>query len=192
MALTAVIPARYTDESNNTSKFPNDGGDGCGMSSSVAFRVGHKFYIGMIPPGSTILNVMLDVNITAVSGAGSLLWDIDGYNGTGQGDPEADSAATFFTGCNVTGVYVNDTTLFRTTGVKNFADLGQTARDDLATARLNGQINFSIGYRITVESGTTNLCTMAEWTHATPPVLTVTYVPLNSIASPANAIRIDE
>lgn len=157
-------------------KYPDDGSDWCGGDSShaVSTRVANRFDITTLPTTATVDQVDFQINVDTVTGASALLWDIDGYDGTGQGDPETDSSTTAYAKCGVAGVYVNDTISFRTTGSKTFTDLGATANSDVEAARDAGS-TFCIAIRETTDIVTNNYTSFLEYTSADPPTLTITY-----------------
>ena len=167
-----TLEAPWGSEGNSGSKFPNDGGDFCGNNDSI--RVAQKFDITTLPAGATVTQVQVRMHVKAIVTPTTLTWDVDGYNGTGLGNPETDSAATMFAGMNVAGVYLNDATDFRTIGVKTLV-LSSQANTDLAAARVAGTI-FSVAVR-EVTAGT-GRCEFSEYTDATAgerPALIIDY-----------------
>jgi hypothetical protein len=163
-------------------KSPNDGGDACGRAASDTYRVANKFDISTLPADATVTAVDLEITVQSVISGGSLLYDCDGYNGTGLGDPETDAFPAVVTGLNVAGVYFNDTTQFQSTGTKNLS-LGAQAVIDLQAALAAGVI-FSIAIKETLEPGGADAnCSFDEYSHATlNPKLTITYTPASGAA----------
>ena len=176
--------ADWGAECDSTTKFPADGTDWCGAAG--AYRVGNKFDITTLPDTATVDQVDFQINVVAVTSATTLTWDIDGYNGTGQGNPETDSGATMFAGCDVTGVYLNDDTQFRTTGSKTFTNLGATANSDMEAARDAAAI-FTVAIReVTGGAGRSEF---AEYDDADPPTLTITYTEAGGTAVKTSSDR---
>jgi len=97
------------------------------------------------------------------------------YDTDGTSDPSADSAADMWTACGAGNVYVNDTTEFRTTGLKTFTNLGSQANTDVQAARDAGSI-FSLAVRETTNTSANEQTQLREYSDATnPPQLTITY-----------------
>jgi len=158
-------------------KYPNDGfGDGSGFVGGVIYRVANRFTITTLPTTATVDQVDLQLEINNVGSAvATATWDIGPYNGTGQGDPEADSAATMYTRCNVSAdLYVNNSTSFRTTGSKTFTALGATANADVEAARDAGS-TFVIAWKADDEGLDNGQSDSDEYTGSDPPTLTITY-----------------
>ena len=167
------------DVDNGGTKAPDDGSDWCGNGAGGIYRVANKFDITSLSASATVSKVELIIEVAAVNNASNTYWDLDGYNGDGQANPEADSGATMYTSCENTGTYVTNTTDFRTTGVKTI-DLGATAIADVEAARDAGVI-FSVAIQLgstgdTENTGASNRCEFSEYTDATnPPKLRITY-----------------
>jgi phosphoenolpyruvate-protein kinase (PTS system EI component) len=187
MAQLIVTAAWGADVDEAGSKFPNDGSDFCGGDPTHTYRVANRFTITDLPADATVTQVDLEVTVLAVTDAAALLWDMDGYNGTGQGNPEADSGAAMYAACAIAGVYRNDLTEFRTTGTKTFTDLGATANADVEAARDAGT-TFTIALRETTDVVGLFRAELAEYTHATPPKLTITYTPAGGGGPPSDVI----
>ncbi len=162
------------DVDSGGNEFPGDGDDWCGGGGGASYRVANRFDISELPVDATVNQVDFEITVLSVVSASALLWDIDGYNGTGQGDPEADSGATAYAACAITGVYINDTTQFRTTGTKTFTDLGATANADVEAARDAGS-TFVVAIRETTDTTANELAKFDEYIGANPPRLTITY-----------------
>jgi len=174
------------DLPNAGNKYPNDGfGDGAGFVGGAIYRVANRFTITTLPTTATVDQVDLAVEINNVGSAvATATWDIGPYNGTGQGDPEADSGANMYTRCNVSAdLYVNDTTQFRTTGPKTFTDLGATANSDVEAARDAGS-TFTIAWRASDEGLDNGQCDSDEYTGTDPPALTITYTEVGGATNP--------
>ena len=150
--------------------FVNDGDDLCGGLNGNSVRVAQKFILDgstgqpALPAGATVTQVQLRFQVLGVLAAGALLWDIDGYGGTGLADPEVANGATLFAGCGITGVYIDNTTQFRTAGVKTL-NLGAQAVADLQAARVAGN-RFSVALRETTDTTTSAYALLAEFTAA--------------------------
>ena len=172
------LTASWGADVDGSTKFPNDGSDYCGGDGTGgALRVANKWDISSLSASDTVTQVDSSINVSSVTSAGSLLWDIRGYGTNGQGNPETDSGATMFAACapGAGNIYVNDTTQFRTTGLKTFTALGAQANTDVEAARDAGSI-FSIACAETTSITTANRCEFSEYTNATnPPKLTITY-----------------
>lgn len=178
MSTLGPLTASWGADLDGTAKFANDGSDFCGGDGAGgALRVANKWDISSLPANATVTQVDLSINVSSVTSAGSLLWDIRCYGSNGQGNPETDSVATMFAACapGAGNIYVNDTTQFRTTGVKTFTNLGAQANADVEAARDAGSI-FSIAIAETTDITTANRCEFSEYTDGTnPPKLTITY-----------------
>jgi hypothetical protein len=186
MASLALTASWGADVDSAGTKTPNDGGDGCGLFTGAIERVANKWDITTLPTDATVTKV--ELTITVQSGVvGTPTCDIDGYNNDGLADPEADSGATMYSQCAISGIYVNDTTLFRTAGTKSLIDLGATAVSDVQAARAAGT-RFSVAIRAIAsdEGAGANVSTaFDEYTAAsTKPTLTITYTPGAGASSP--------
>jgi len=94
-------------------------------------RVQLRFDVNVIGDVS-VSDVDLKVNI--VSQLGALKVDIAAYDTNGQTDPTLDSCSNRWTRSATGNLYVNDTTVFQSTGIKT-VDLGTTADTDVEAAR---------------------------------------------------------
>lgn len=164
------------DVDDTSATYPNDGADWCGDDSGTIFRTVNKHDVTSLPTDATVDQIDYEIGVVAVNGAGSSLWRGGGYAGTGQGDPEADSAATVYSNCDISSDnWVTGITAFRTTGTKTLTDLGATANADLEAARDAGT-DFSVVFQMETEGAGDDRCEFREYTDGTtPPKLTVTY-----------------
>lgn len=177
---TLVLTADWSaDFDSGGDSFPGDGSDYSGGDGASSYRVAIKFNIASLSTSAVVTRVDLSIAVSSVTSAGALLWDIGPYGGTGVlGDPETDAGTTAYSRCNVAAdLYVDNTTQFRTTGVKTFSALGSQANSDLQNARAAGEI-FSIGVMETTSTTTNNRAEFFEYSAASAsnrPTLTITY-----------------
>ena len=161
------------DVDNGGSKYPNDGSDYCGDDTSAIYRDSNKFTISALDPADTVDQVDFDIYVDTVTNSATSTWIEGGYNGDGQADPEADSAATMYARCDVSADnYLTGITDYRNPGQYSHT-LGPAANADVEAARDAGTI-FSVAIKMTTEGSANDRTVFREYTHATtPPKLTV-------------------
>jgi len=174
--VTCVNADWGSDVRSDGTKGHLDGDDFAGNDgTSATWRWAQKFDLSAI--SGTVTKVELIVNVVAVPGSGST-WDVGPYGTNGQDDPEADSGATMYSRCLNSGQYVNDTTVFATTGSKTL-DLGSTAVSHVQAA-LGGIFSVSCVYNDT--STASAGATIEEYSgESNPPELCVTWTPSASV-----------
>ena len=176
------------DVDNTFAKYPNDGGDYCGDDTSAIYRDSNKFTISALDPADTVDQVDFDIYVDTVTNSATSTWIEGGYNGDGQADPEADSAATMFARCDVSADnYLTGITDYRNPGQYSHT-LGSAANADVEAARDAGTI-FSVAIMMTTEGSANDRTVFREYTHGTtPPKLTITYTVASGATGKSNPL----
>lgn len=121
--------AEYTkDDTDITLRF--------GWEKPSRWRSYKRFPLTDLPIDATVQKVELKVfKQSGTSDAG--VHDIHAYGTNGQEDPELDSGSTLWNRCGSGNLYVNDTTIFRTTPAGQWItiDLGSQAVMDVQNAK---------------------------------------------------------
>lgn len=135
-------------------------------------RAAIRFPLDSLPAGANVTLVRLKVKI--LRGGGSVhLTDVHPYNGDGQADPDPDDAQTFYSRTASGTPYIDDTTAFRTSGIKWF-DLGAQACIDVENAK--AAVNrFSIGLHEEGDNDDEAVCEGRLTPNAVQPQLEITY-----------------
>jgi len=138
------------------------------------YRTYIRFPLDDLPAGSTVTQVRLKLNVFAAGGAAHL-GDIHAYNVNGQADPQPDDAETSWTRCATGNLYVDDTTEFRTTGIKWWT-LGGTVNEDVENAK--AAVNrFTLGLHEEGDNDKHADFDSLEKADGIPAVLEITYTP---------------
>ena len=152
-ACDVVLPATYSNDVDETGGKGSWTGHSAGPQSTI-LRVGMRFDISGLPADQSIATAEVSFNVNYVSaGLDTKTWSIGPYGGDGLADPEADSGAAMYAGCDVsTDNYVAATTELRTTGLKTLALTGQVFPDLEATR--DAGTTFSVAVMMDDETGT--------------------------------------
>lgn len=157
----------------------NDAGDG------RIFRTALRFDPSSITSTDTISQVELIVNCFTASNNSARSYYIGPYNTNGVGDPSADSGATAYSRCSVSGGNYGTFTEFRTTGVKTIT-LGGSVNSHLqAVTSVSGTV-FTLAIQQDSETADPTLDifeSLRDHTDGTdPPKLRVTHAAAASTA----------